>query len=379
MAEKTRHRFGVLDSLRGVCACMVVIYHFQTSGYVSNTALIQNSFLFVDFFFVLSGFVIAASYGDKLANAFSIKRFMLLRLGRIYPLHFVVLLVWVAFEIFVLWVPRPSGEIAFTGNYQVKALVAHLFLVQPFFGEDLVSWNGLAWSIAVELWAYLIFAFGFRFLGKWIVPFAIVLAISCTIYLPFVTDRYLNVFHHGAFARCLIGFSLGVVMFYAYRRFPFDPRRSTATVLEIAAVVGTATMIAFAGAGPFSLLVPPLFAIVIIIFAQQSGLVSNFMLLSFPQFLGKISYSIYMVHMFIVYRAYNMFAAIQNRTGDKDILQKVHGKQTVGATPLMGDAFTLGMLAVVIIVAYISYSLVEAPANEWTRRKLLRRVPSAAV
>lgn len=51
----------------------------------------RNAYLFVDFFFVLSGFVIASTYQERIAGGFSVWRFMLLRLGRLYPLHIAVL------------------------------------------------------------------------------------------------------------------------------------------------------------------------------------------------------------------------------------------------------------------------------------------------
>ena len=54
--------------------------------------LLRNGGLFVDFFFVLSGFVIAATYGDRLAQGFSLLRYAVLRLGRVWPLHIVMVL-----------------------------------------------------------------------------------------------------------------------------------------------------------------------------------------------------------------------------------------------------------------------------------------------
>lgn len=52
----------VLDTWRGICVLLVALFRFPTSSMISQSAFIDSSYLFVDFFFVLSGFVIASSY-----------------------------------------------------------------------------------------------------------------------------------------------------------------------------------------------------------------------------------------------------------------------------------------------------------------------------
>jgi len=81
-------RFVALDSLRGIAALGVAVYHLQGRGQLpvqSGSDLFAlpffaNGYLFVDFFFVLSGFVIAAAYGQRLATGLSIRKYMFLRL-----------------------------------------------------------------------------------------------------------------------------------------------------------------------------------------------------------------------------------------------------------------------------------------------------------
>jgi peptidoglycan/LPS O-acetylase OafA/YrhL len=68
-------------------------------SHIAGIPFFVHAWLFVDFFFVLSGFVIAASYGERLVKGFGVERFMLLRLGRLYPVHIVVLAVYVAYEL----------------------------------------------------------------------------------------------------------------------------------------------------------------------------------------------------------------------------------------------------------------------------------------
>src|SRR5437762_9602227 len=81
-------RFVVLDSWRGIAACLVALFHLDAYSHLYGVPFLRNSWLFVDFFFVLSGFVIAANYQQRLLEGFGVGRFLLLRLGRLYPLHF---------------------------------------------------------------------------------------------------------------------------------------------------------------------------------------------------------------------------------------------------------------------------------------------------
>src|SRR5690349_5552566 len=95
-----KDRFEVLDIFRGIFSAMVVFFHMSAFANtpVINNHFVDNSDLFVDFFFVLSGFVIAYSYreingGDKL------QQFLKKRWLRIYPLHLVMLLIFVVIEV----------------------------------------------------------------------------------------------------------------------------------------------------------------------------------------------------------------------------------------------------------------------------------------
>src|SRR5258708_8409695 len=88
--EANTQRFVVLDSWRGIAACLVALFHLDAYSHLYGGPFLRNSWLFVDFFFVLSGFVIAANYQQRLLDGFGIGRFLLLRLGRRYPVHFTI-------------------------------------------------------------------------------------------------------------------------------------------------------------------------------------------------------------------------------------------------------------------------------------------------
>jgi peptidoglycan/LPS O-acetylase OafA/YrhL len=81
-----------------VPAALIVVYHAVWLNPVTSSRFFTNGALMVDFFFVLSGFVICHSYGDRLSNVRDFCRFLWLRLGRLYPLHFAFLMVFVLIE-----------------------------------------------------------------------------------------------------------------------------------------------------------------------------------------------------------------------------------------------------------------------------------------
>jgi peptidoglycan/LPS O-acetylase OafA/YrhL len=91
---KIHHRFLALDGLRGVAAICVVVFHglgsYGIQGYL------PHAHLAVDFFFMLSGFVISSAYTHRLACGMTFRQFLLVRWIRLFPLYAVGLLLGLA-------------------------------------------------------------------------------------------------------------------------------------------------------------------------------------------------------------------------------------------------------------------------------------------
>jgi peptidoglycan/LPS O-acetylase OafA/YrhL len=109
--------------------------------------------LFVDLFFVVSGFVIARQYFGRVNDAGSIGRFLWRRLARIYPLHLATLAFYLAL----------AGALHFgaarTDNparYPLSDLPAQFLLLHAFVGERL-TFNFPSWSLSAEMFCYLLF------------------------------------------------------------------------------------------------------------------------------------------------------------------------------------------------------------------------------
>lgn len=380
--SRSQPRYEVLDSLRGVCAIMVVLYHLRTPGFISHLPLVYRSSRFVDFFFVLSGFVIAASYGDRLSRGFSIRKFMALRFGRIYPLHLFMLGVFVLFElIFASGILGKADRTPFTGEYGFAALIQNVFLVQTFFGADTSTWNSPSWSIAVEMWTYLIFALTYRFVRAGLVAVSVAIMLFGSYYLLHLTDRYLSVTHDGALVRCLIGFAAGSLAYRLRDKFPTIRAigRAPATIVELVLIAAVAVLVPLTTGTPFSLLMPLLFLAVIVIFSMESGAVSGLLRTRPFLILGTLSYSIYMVHYFLVYRLINLLALVQHAShGQLHLIVRVGTRNEVGGSPLFGDCMSILLVAITIGVAALTYRFVEQPGRLLSRRLVLGKQPSAA-
>jgi len=375
-------RFEVLDSLRGVCATMVVLYHLRTPGFISHFPLVYRSSRFVDFFFVLSGFVIAASYGERLSRGFSIRKFMALRLGRIYPLHIFMLGIFVLFELaFASGILGRADRAPFNDEYSVISLIQNVFLVQTYFGPDGATWNSPSWSIAVEMWTYLIFALIYRFARRRLVLISVATMPLAAYYLLHLTDRYLSVTHDGALVRCLFGFAAGTLAFRLREKLPALPSmgRAAATVVELVLVAVVCVLVPVTGGTPYSLIMPAVFLVAILIFSMESGAVSGLLRTRPFLVLGTLSYSIYMVHFFLVYRLINVLSLVERAShGHLHLVARMGGKNQVGGSPLFGDCMSILLVALTIAIAALTYRYVERPGRALSRRLVLGRHANAA-
>ncbi len=84
------HRFHVLDGMRGITAILIMLYHYYRPH---NYSFLSNTFIAVDFFFILSGFVISHSYGQKLMNGMRASDYILRRIGRLFPMMVIGLII----------------------------------------------------------------------------------------------------------------------------------------------------------------------------------------------------------------------------------------------------------------------------------------------
>lgn len=152
--SSTRH----LDGLRIIAAGAVVVLHY--SDYFKDAAIgrfmVEHTFhfnLFVDLFFVVSGFVIARQYLGRVDDAASISRFLWRRIARIYPLHLATLAFYIALAGVLHFGAARTDNPA---RYPLSDLPAQFLLLHAIIGERL-TFNFPSWSLSAEMACYLLF------------------------------------------------------------------------------------------------------------------------------------------------------------------------------------------------------------------------------
>ena len=364
-------RFAALDSWRGLAACMVAVYHFPAYSHVTPVALVRHAFLFVDFFFVLSGFVIAANYYDRLLDGISIRTFVWRRFGRLYPLHLAMLIVCIAYRALQL-VTHPNAVFGtrppFSEPYESAAtIVANLTLTHALHAFDFVTWNAPSWSISVEFYTYIAFALLLAASRRFMTAALILGMLACCASLFALKGSIVAVTDFGLL-RCLYGFGAGVL---AWRIFnSFGGLHGTSFELITGSMMFC--FLAFSGETPSSLAAPLVFALVLLAFAPQAGVVSRILLARPFLLLGTLSYSIYMTHFFLTARMQTAAGLLGRLTGHSYFTQD--GRSSLlGRALWQGDLWCAVYLAVVVITSYLTYKTIEAPARAWFKAHSPRR------
>lgn len=380
-------RYEALDSLRGVAACGVVFFHLHSTGIITNLPIARNGWLFVDFFFVLSGFVIAASYGEKLRRGFPLGAYAVLRVGRIYPLHLFMLLGFVALELATLFLDlgAVTERAAFSEDRTLGDLALSLSLTQIFVPASEMSWNGPSWSIAAEMWTYMLTALGLSLLKDRFRLVLIGLVLLAPFALSLLGDHHL-ISNGWSLLRCLYSFSIGMLAFDLHQGGYGRVQGSRATLMELAVLILGVLAICFTPRGPAYYLCPLVFALVILILAGEGGRASALLKTRPFRALGRWSYSIYMVQLLVLIVFINSLAFASVRWFGGPWLSRgfLDGQVEVPVRVIGGpapDLVILIALGLVVAAAAVTYRLVELPfrnaSRRWARRIADRPVEAA--
>lgn len=293
-----RDRVEQLDGLRGIFSILVIAHHhnaFKESVFYNNFFVI-NSSLFVDFFFVLSGFVIAMNYVNKISTGRDFGTFLKKRFLRLFPLLFYTEIVFVIASLIGESSPMKNVGALGLRYYAYTALDTLTFMGStPVFGSW-ISNNYPAWSISAEMVSYAVFGLVVLLLFKIkYVAFAIITLLSGL----FIISRgeYLLAYDYG-FVRGLLCFSLGIFtnLVLSKRTFSLSAFEIPFLVILVAAMY----LVHHWELNLWKLVFPFLFAVGIVIFASSKGIVTRMLKTESFQYLGKISYSIYLNHAIVL-------------------------------------------------------------------------------
>ncbi len=363
-------RFRALDGWRGIAALLVALYHLQFYNHLQELHFIRNSFLFVDFFFVLSGFVIGHAYSKRLNTKDDFFLFIFRRIGRLWPLHIFVLLLFIILELIKYYLLSRTGDLgqaspAFTNDYSLQSILANVFLIHSLGLFDSLTWNFPSWSISVEFYTYLIFLVILAlFKSNQLIKVLIVFFSLAIIYF-FAKDLDHATYDYGIF-RCTAGFFLGLLVYKFHTKYS-NPAflLKLANIIEPTLLACVTVFVIYFAHGSVSLIAPFLFALMVYIFSLEQGTISKFLKTKPIQKLGEWSYSIYMIHAFILVVLGRILIVVQNKSGITLFYPETNPINSLGVDTFFYhnlffmDIMTILYLILVIFISSITYKLIE--------------------
>jgi peptidoglycan/LPS O-acetylase OafA/YrhL len=392
-------RFHALDGLRGLCALAVALFHLYEFMKVPSPQSIGHAFAFVDFFFVLSGFVLAHAFFDKLALKGGGWSFAIRRFGRMYPLHFFMLALFVALEAAKWFAARHGVAMLaqpFTNENSWPALASNLLLIQALGVHDRLTWNFPAWSISVEFYVNLLFCLimilplrradgaGDVLRRKtWIMAALAVAGCVGTIW----ATRYSHAMSYDfGLLRCIYGFFCGVLA-QRLRAGGLDPfARLSDNGIALGEVVMTSVTLVLVIYLPWFWLfaiMPVLFSLLTLVYAHEKGPFSRLLLTPPLHAVGEWSYSLYLVHSFLLMHVFGRLASMVGKKGwlglhaipGADAGDYVAGLYLQG--PLMVGAVIVAYLGAVLLMSSLTFRFVEKPARRYFNAVAARRDAAA--
>ena len=283
---------------------MVMPYHFAAhmpASRFTDAAFLENGYLCVDLFFVLSGFVTAYSQASVFDAGYRAQRhgiFLLSRLARIYPLYALIVI-----ESACMSAWRSPG---LDGYGLTRTMVLNLALVQSWGLAP--SLEGAAWSISTDWAAYILFPpLLMAVLGRsrWAAVLSSATALAAITYLavspgPFALPGQgragpLDIYSSATalpLLRCIAEFALGITTFRIARHLATRRQRWTGE----AALATTALLLVALSRRGWDVPVVILFAVLVVLLTQQVGLVATLLGGAVPYRLGLWSYSTYLIH-----------------------------------------------------------------------------------
>ncbi|HEX4298624.1 MAG TPA: acyltransferase [Devosia sp.] len=327
-------QFVALAGLRGVAALVVLQWHAQR---VIFGPVLPGGYLAVDFFFLLSGWVLAHAYDRRLADGLTVRQFMRLRLIRLYPVYLLAVLMMLAG-----W--ALGGRLSLPGP-----LLALLFL------PDLLA-PGLdwvvapAWSLAAELAANIPFAACHKGLTTRVLAATALLSAAALAWWALTAGGldlgYLPSTRLGMFARVFYSFPLGVLLYrHRARLAGWAPRWSAwpacGLLLLILAIPAPPPLRGLADLATVLVLLP-----LALLFAANAA--AGPATIRLMGALGAVSYPLYLIHMPLLLGA--------------DALDQVLTGQSIIDLPPAGG---LALILAIIGLAWLVDRFYDQPIRRW--------------
>jgi peptidoglycan/LPS O-acetylase OafA/YrhL len=354
MHKNATGRFLFVDALRGIAALGVVLFHLNAGHHIPLLAsalpmwaifIIDHGNLGVAVFFVLSGFVISHSvHTDRVSIPFA-GRFMLRRSLRLDPPYWVAIALTLAFAL----VSTLSVAHKALANVSVGQILAHMFYLQEMLGYPEV--NTVFWTLCLEVQFYLIYililALGrndpsLPMQGRRVLT---ILTCAMCISLLWPTGLVTSEPWRGSFLPLWHGFLLGVGAYWSWRYTEIRPFFvGIALIVVVAAVIRSDS---------FSLTCA---AVACLLLAMAClGRIRSALHWPWLQFLGAISYSLYLIHNPVTGASFRV------------------GYMLTGDTMMTEVLWSAGAVCACVVFSACVYYLIEKPSMRLARMVDLRR------
>ncbi len=376
----SKPRYEILDGLRGVAALIVVAFHlFETYSPSPVYQILNHGYLAVDFFFLLSGFVIGYAYDDRW-NRMTVKDFFKRRLVRLHPMLIMGTLVGAA--LFYFGDAPMFAAVMQTPWWKMLliAVLGCLMLPTPP-SMDIRGWsevnslNGASWSLLWEYIANILYALFIRHFSKLALGIFVGLSALLVIDVAFNIDTFgLLAPRDWAKHTMIGGFSLSPDQLYigtARLLYPFFAglllsrmgkvltiKRGfwwcsvlIAAVLVMPRIGGETDMWMNSAYEAFSILI--IFPLIVALGAGSS--ITGKRSVAICKFLGEISYPLYITHYPLIY------VQMAWAAGHKDAPMGTH------------ICVAVSFFLIAIAVAYASLRLYDEPVREWLKQRFLMK------
>ncbi len=296
-----------LEGLRGTAALVVMFYHLALLS--QSSGIVRNGYLAVDLFFVLSGYVICTAYGDRLSGVSNVTRFVLRRIGRLWPPYIASTVLFLAYtNVYALFQIAP--EVAAPGTPSSTSVspfdvFAVATMANGFSNSGAALRNPVSWSAGDEFYVYLLFAvicatipsprriFAFGIIAT--VSYASAIYLSIDEFRCLTQGPCLDLSFGSGWTRCGAGFFAGCLIAECSNTRIISALRSRTLQLPVCVVALVFCDISDWKNG-IALAAPVIFSLLVASLLNDDGPVAKVLSSKPAQFLGRISYSLYLGH-----------------------------------------------------------------------------------
>lgn len=343
--------FLTLDFLRFFAALAIILTHYKleiTTESIRHFALLalSHSPLFVDLFFIISGFIISHVYFGKINNGENYRNFLIKRVARLWPLHVLVLICYLA-----IWGASALADIPLRNpdKYDAACIIPHILMIHSLNTCKEIAFNYVSWSISAEMALYILSPALFLIARRSIPALAVIsLALSLLlVWFRWGGESYLAMTTYFGFARAIPSFIFGIFLYRIRERLGFVP---------VPHILLWASISAFFG---LSFAYPHLsdYVFIVLIYAIAFFAVTADTRCAVPRIiarlapLGSLTYGSYMLHPMV-----------------STVLFAFVARHILGLTGIANDLGILIMIPVSFIAAVFSLVLIEMPCRRLISR-----------